>query len=312
VTSVQQSYRYSPVSFPAGRLDARDWPFTSGPYNALSHPFVIRSNDPQIHAALARMFRTLAAEPAEDTPPTTYSFVHRGLKGNSRRRYVIYANDERLAFAESVALGIRSLMWQLNYEAVHSVAPSHVVLHAAAAEYGDTGILLPASMNSGKTTTVAGLIADGFCYLTDEAAAVDPVTLRITPYLKPLSIDEGSFGVVDVERPDFATAEDPQWQVSPLDVKAAKVGSGRPCTLIVAPRYEAGARTRLRTLTKGELTMLLASNAFCFADDAERNLTTLARLASVAPGYELTIGDLSSAVAAVRSLVDPPPAVVNA
>ena len=167
---VATSRRWAPRVAPSGALDARSWDHVAGPFRALAHTFTVRSEDADFGRALEASLRDLASlGPAS----TTYSLLDRGEVRDGRRRYALYADDDRLGFVPTPNRAAGLLQWQLNQSAIDSMASTHVVLHAAAAERGGRVVVLPAPMESGKTTTVAGLVRAGFGYLTDEATAIE-------------------------------------------------------------------------------------------------------------------------------------------
>ncbi len=84
-------------------------------------------------------------------------------------------------------------------------------------------MLLVAPEDHGKTTLTAALVRDGFGYLSDEVAAIDPDSLVVRAYPKSLSLDPGSWAVhaalapkVPVSVSAFATS---QWQIPAEDIR---------------------------------------------------------------------------------------------
>jgi hypothetical protein len=69
-------------------------------------------------------------------------------------------------------------------------SPERLHLHAAAASRDDGAVLIAAERHTGKTTTVANLVARGWCFITDEMVVIDkPPYLRGVP--RPLGIKPG-------------------------------------------------------------------------------------------------------------------------
>ena len=160
-------------------------------------------------------------------------------------------------------------------------------------------------MESGKTTTVAGLLRSGFDYVTDEAVALDPETGRVTPFRKTLSLDPGSWELF----PECAPRE---LAAHPAAVvrRAPPAGGARPGTAPVAapeivlfPKYVAGATTEVLPVSRAEATHEMARMTFDFARHPRRNLATAARVATTATCARLRIGDLDEAVELVHELV---------
>ena len=197
--------------------------------------------------------------------------------------------------APSYVLGM--LLWHVNQRTTQRPAPGHVVLHAAAATRDGRAVVLAAPMESGKTTTVAGLVQAGWGYLTDEAAAVSLDDLHVEAFHKSLSVDTGSWGVLSALRKLDVGGMATQWQV-PVSTLAAGALAGRtPLGWVVLPRYVPGATTVLEPVSRATAVMSLAASTFCFIDQPQRNLDALARVVRDVDCYRLTVGSLDEAVA---------------
>ena len=98
-----------------------------------------------------------------------------------------------------------------------------------------SGVLLPAASGSGKTSLVAGLVRAGWGYLSDEVGAIDPVTRRLCPYPKVLSIKPGMFeGFVDLIDPDQGwPISSREWLIAPEVLRADPVADRSDVGLIV-------------------------------------------------------------------------------
>jgi hypothetical protein len=195
------------------------------------------------------------------------------------------------------------LLWHINAEAVRRSTPRYPLVHAAAAVSRGVAVLLPARAESGKTTTVAGLVRAGFGYLTDEAVAIDPSTLLAQPYAKALSVDRGSWDVLADLRPPHHDQVAGQWQLPARLIRPDAVAGPAPVGFVVTPIYSAGSTTRLEPISAGEMLMLLADSTFEFQADARRNLSVLAHIVASAGCYRLVVGDLTEAVRLVDELV---------
>jgi hypothetical protein len=281
-------------------LDLRAWDHVTPTYDALGFRFRLRCDDPVLARWAMETFGSLRSEGPGDTV-STYSILDRGE--GRRQRFALYRDGTRVGLTRTLTRLGYSLLADVNAGAVRSANRTHVVFHAAMAEREGVGVLLPAPMESGKTTTVTGLVRAGFRYLTDEAAALSPQDLTVTAFPKALSVDRGSWSVFpDLARPTPVTAD--QWQVPPTDLRPdAVVREARP-RLVVRPRYLFGSSTRLRRVPRPEMALLLADCTFHFVDGAARNLETIAAMLARAECYELTIGSLEEAVVHISRLVD--------
>jgi hypothetical protein len=282
-------------------FDAADWVFTSRTFRALDHTFAIRATDEDVGRYFATAFD---AFDHGDEPSTVYSLRHDGPPDEP---YLLYEGSRRISRHEDASVPASRLMWGVNRSAIAS-SPQHVLLHAAAVERDGVGVVLPAAMESGKTTLAAGLVQAGFRYLTDEAAAITPGTSRLVAYPKPLSVDRGSWGVLASLEPQVPTSVVPflrqQWQVSPLSIRPdSVVGSAEPA-LVISPMYRAGAVTALEPVPRSEMILDLARQTFGFDRAPRRSLAVLAQLLERCDCYRLTVSDLTAACELVDRAVD--------
>jgi hypothetical protein len=284
------------------RLNARPWPRVTPTYRALDFRFAVRlvSND------LADHVENLLAPLATDEPARhVYSVVDDGARFKSR--YALYSGGQHIIRTPFEPLALAFLLWHLNHVVVVE-SDRYLLLHAAAASHSGSAMLFPAAQDSGKTTLVAGLVQRGCGYLTDEAAAIDPVTLNVDPYPKPLSIDRGSWDVLADLRPQlderFLQYARDQWDVVPDSIRPGAVGEPCPARLIVTPRYEAGAATTIEPISRAQAVLMLAENAFNFASHKADGLNTLAEVVRRCECYRLTIGSQEAACDEVMRVVE--------
>jgi hypothetical protein len=187
--------------------------------------------------------------------------------------------------------------------------PEYAVMsHAGAVARDGAACVLPAHMESGKTTLTTGLVRCGFDYVTDEAVAFDLATGEIEPYPKPLSIDPGSqFLFPDLEPPLPRGEERPehaQWQVPPDTIRTDSVASRCRARWVVFPKYERDAETGLEPMTRAEGLVELARNTFRFREHPRRSLDVLAGVIREVDCYRLRVGDLDDACATIATLMD--------
>ncbi len=224
--------------------------------------------------------------------------------------YVVVAADGAFSLSwegEEVGtrVGIDSLLlllhWHVNQSTIDASVRTRTTFHAAAARSPrGNGILLAAPMESGKTTTVTGLLRAGWDFLTDEAAAVDPDGTAWA-YPKPLTIDDGSWPLFPELGPEVVDAGALSWLV-PATRTGSAVAERAPLRLIVLPAYAAGGPTRLEPLRPSAAALALAHSTFFFDRNGGRDLSCVSGLARELPAYRLEIGDLAEAVALIEDL----------
>jgi hypothetical protein len=273
--------------------------YLAGPFAALGHTFTVTTFDVELHRYLAAAFAGLATAAR---PEHRYDLSERpsaeGPIYELRRDGIAVHRTHR----PETTIG--ALSWNINRAAFQS-RRDLVLVHAAVASRDGQALLLPAVMEAGKTTLVAGLVRRGLGYLSDEMAAVEPGTLTVHPYAKPLSVDAGSWTVLPSLAPLVGETVAPytqlQWQVGAQTIRPDALAGPATPRWIIAPRYEPGAPTRVERVRPAEMVLLLAQQAFALDADV---LRTIAELVKATSCHRLVSGDLASACDAVLQLLD--------
>lgn len=289
---------YAPRAAPHGYLAERGWSYCSPPYRALGHTFQVRTDDTDVTDYLEAVFAEFRTDEA---PETTYSLMDR--RPRHKAAYALYADDERIGLCNTRSRVLSTLLWHINQQVVRRTDERFIQWHASAAVRDGVCVAMPAPMESGKTTTVAGLLRRGYQYLTDETVAVDATTLLVEPFPKALSIDRGSWSVLPDLEPRLRLVDD-QWQVPPAQLGPAVVAHPVRPRLIVAPQFRRGSETRLEPQTRAQALLLVAQSTFRFTENPRHNLEVAARVLAGCDCYRLVIGDLDQAVRLIDGLVD--------
>lgn len=226
---------------------------------------------------------------------------HRG-----RERYRVWADGSPIGSGNRFDLALSYVSWLVN-RGVVTHSRDDLLFHAAVATCGDEGVLLPAAMESGKTTLVAGLVASGLSYLSDEVGALDLASLDLKAYPKPLSVDPGSYAVLDGLSANpgatFGARTSRQWQVPPrLLAPGACCAKRARLSKVVFPRYQNAAPTALNPVARVDALGRLVQNSFNFSDRPAEHLRALGDVLEEADCYELVSGDLASACDAILGL----------
>lgn len=284
-------------------MDVRDWAVEAGPFRALSFTFRVRCTDAAVGAYLARVLVDLADPTC--SPDHVYSFVDAGP--TEERRYRVWFDDERIGATAFPQAALRAVLWHVNRQTITGCT-ERVLVHAAAVEHAGMAALFPAPMESGKTTLAAGLLARADVrYVTDEAVAIDSRSGHVTPFPKALTIDEGSWAVL----PELAPEVDPvmtpflrgQWHVPASAIRPDAVSGDAVPGVLVSPRYDPTAATRLEPLRRAEALALLVDNAFNLSAWGRAGFDVLAELVRGCECYRLSVSDLDDAVHLVATLV---------
>ncbi|MGH2703316.1 MAG: hypothetical protein ACRDJ2_16275 [Actinomycetota bacterium] len=216
--------------------------------------------------------------------------------------YALYLRDEPLCEHTDLGEVLDYLFWYVNRRAIEATE-NYLLVHAAAASLNGKGVLLPARMDSGKTTLVAGLTRAGFDYLSDEAALLDPVTAYLHPYPKALWMERKALDAVGGMLSWAGPRMGERYQVPPEDLRKGSVGSPVPVSLVIAPRYVRGVRSRVEEIGRGEAIVLLKSNAFNFSSFGGDGLDLFKRVTAGARCFRMTVGNLNDAVGLIGGLI---------
>lgn len=276
-----------------GGPSAHDWAVCTPRLRALDLDFAVRCTDPVIGRYLAHV---LSPFEAEGPPAVWWSVV---VSSEPNRLSEVWIGEALSGRRRSPHRVVGHVLWRLNKETIRRSSDRYILFHASAAAHHGRGIAFPASMESGKTTLVAGLLRRGLHYVTDEAVAIDPDTLLAHPFPKALSIDPGSWDVLADLRPVLDPAAEPialeQWHVPVDDVGGGTVPDPVPIEFFVFPRYEAGGRTELTPMRRAEAHVTLAENSFNATGHGRRGFDAMAESVRRARCYRLAVSDLDHA-----------------
>lgn len=281
-------------------------------YRVLSYYFALRWNHVRAgdYATLVLADFAVPPDPWETRNPPTpnlpprYSIVDLGPKEPGRYR-LLYGVDTMHA-SEKMSEVIAHLLRHINVESMRQTG-DFLLIHAGAVATPDgEGLLLPGQSGSGKTTLVTALVLAGFGYLSDEAGAIDPVSRRLHPHPRALSMKSPGTALFPGLSPRLASSgmTNGEWHVRPEELRPHPVG--KPCDVrfVIAPRYRPGVPTELVPLSTAEATVQLAMNAANLPLYRARGLPLLAEVARGAACYQLDTGDLREAVRAVATATE--------
>jgi hypothetical protein len=280
--------------------DDHRWAHRTPSLHGLSFCFGVRSDDEALGRHIDDLFAGLrAAGPVEHW----YSLTATTASGHGDG-IDITRDDEHVARLAHRGEAVDWLLWDVN-RSVAEASAEHLLLHAGAVCRGGTGIVMPGPSGSGKSTLAAGLVRAGLDYLSDELVAVELASGRLLPYAKPITVKPGSFDALH----DLVPADvPPQWR--PAGERHVPVGAptGRAVAgpteagILVVPRYEAGATTKLTPLSATEAFAALAVNAVNLTAHGSDAVRVLGQLAARCDCVALTTSDLRDACALVLGL----------
>jgi hypothetical protein len=278
-------------------VTARTLPYRTRNFRALDFDFTIESD----HAGLAQYLDSAFAALA--TPADASHVV--ALTTGGPHSEAVTIDGRTLSVPPGASHVLPTLMSAVNRAVVEATA-NRLLVHASAVEADGRALVFPAPMEAGKSTLAAELLRAGYRYVTDEAVALDPTTLDVEPYPRPINVDRGSWPLLRDLRPVIPSGVErfcsEQWHISPLDVRPDVVaGTSRP-GVVAFPRYEREKRTQARPMGPAHALQELVGCAFNLDRLGVPGFDALARVAATSACYRLILSDLERACATVGRL----------
>jgi hypothetical protein len=254
-----------------------------------------RAQQALVHAALAHL------EVAGDAAPdVTLDLLADGTG------HAVLENGreiERCRSLEALTPLVKASFWRL---AVNR-SRYFLQIHAAVLMRAGRCVLLPAEAGSGKSTLAAGLAANGFRYLSDEAALLELPSLRVRPVPLALTLKPGSVPLLEPWYPGLGAlpahrredGKTVRYLEPPRRARLPHSDRTYPVSALVFPRV--APDTRLRTLPRPEALRRLLAQCLVLPEDLDAGRVRL--LVDWLRGlrcFELASGPLPQAMAAVR------------
>jgi HprK-related kinase A len=289
-----------------GALSGRGLGVQIGPFSALVGTDIDSLTEP-----LYRLYEDYPLLPQD----SVYSFHVRLLKKRASPRFyrhlVRFSVDGRTPHEDMPAeQALPVLEWGLNL-VVALRCHCFLMLHSAVLERNGRALLLPAAPGDGKTTLCAGLAHRGWRTLSDEFGLIRPDTCDMIPIPRPMALKNESIEIIREFAPDAyigpatsGTRKGTVAHVKPSAESIARQSEAASASMIVFPRWVAGAELSLQEMTKGEGFMRLATNAFNYELLEEAAFRTVRDIVSGARCYRLVYSDLEEATARLSELAD--------
>jgi hypothetical protein len=206
-----------------------------------------------------------------------------------------YFRDEVVQRKESsLAALFEYIRWDLH-AFIPQRARDYLLLHAGAVTADGAAMLLAGPPEAGKSSLVLALLQRGFNYLSDDLGPIDPVTSRIYPFQKRISVRHSTllryFPGVESRLEDRTglSSELRERFVRPEDVDAS-VGAPSPARWIVFLGENRQGPPRLEPLTRATAVERMATYSFNLFRFKDRGIVLLSRVAADAEAFLLDGG----------------------
>jgi hypothetical protein len=202
------------------------------------------------------------------------------------------------------------LEWAIARTVAERMAAHYLMYHAGAVGMRGQGVILPGASGSGKSTLVAGLLAAGWMYFSDDLAAVDPATLALLPIQKALCIKDAALPLLADRLPALRDARpyrrfgtpEVRYALPPADQLPE---SSLPVRFLVFPRYSAGAALELAPISRSNALERLLETCSNPRESLPTTLGPLLEMLRRVTPYSLVHGNLDAAIDALSSLLAP-------
>jgi hypothetical protein len=207
--------------------------------------------------------------------------------------YSYFRDDLRVARSPHPAVLLAYAVGDIQ-ASVPQKASDYLFLHAGAVAAEGDALLIPAPTGGGKSTLTAALLNTGFGYLSDDLAAIDPVTSRIHPFEKRIKLNHQTVsffpGLEDRldDRSGLPASHDERY-VRPEDLGSGVVGPARGRWLVFPTPNREGP-PRLVPIPRAEAVERMTANAHNLLRYAERGVILLSRVAGEAEAFRLDGG----------------------
>lgn len=184
-----------------------------------------------------------------------------------------------------------------------------LAFHAAAVTRGNGALLLPAASGSGKSTLTAGLLHDGWGYLTDDSALLDSTAMAVRGVGFDTCLKESAWAVVQPlfpaidALPIHRRGDGHRVRYLPPPTRLRDPARGYPVEWIVFPRFQRDSECSLQEVAASDALQRLLREAFAPSQRLSRSeFRVLAKLVEDKPCHALTYGSQQEAVAMLRQI----------
>lgn len=178
-------------------------------------------------------------------------------------------------------------------------------VHAAAVSQGDACTLLVGESGVGKSTLCWNLCNEGFTYMSDELAPVDPATLNVEPYPHALCLKSASNAAYPLPAATLDTSVTLHVPIEALPLPVARRPT-RIRNIIFLTHGDGGDNPAVADISRSEAAARLYANSLNQLAHDHDGLAAAARVVSAANCFHLQRGAVPAMLRAVKRLVGKP------
>lgn len=260
----------------------------------LGQVFVLESSDPHISALLRAIWGAMESDAPVDaeSPATTY----RVIKSNADQYTLELPTGAHIECATD-----GELIYQLEQDLVVSLQTKRsdlAFVHSGVVVRDGRATVLAAASGCGKTTTVWGLLQQGFAYASDELAPIDINRCAVWTYPRGLCFKKSPLLPCLLPETSLTTSYTLHVAVDQLsnvaEAKAYPIGA-----FMFVDYQPEHSRPEVVALSKGATSVRLYAALLNHLAHANSGLSVVAHLASLVPGYHVRVAELSATAALI-------------
>jgi hypothetical protein len=226
--------------------------------------------------------------------------------GPGGERVLVEDGRERVRTVEPAE--VIGALFMAVLERTHPNLQWFALIHGAALSFGGHGLALAGPSGSGKSTLVAGLIAQGYDFLTDDLIAISEPHGTIVPWPLPVSIKQGSFDIVRAYHPQLVEAAPYRTKGVEARMLIPQTSAGDvdpvPLRHLAFPRFVAGAKAHTRRLSSFEaIERLLKDRVWLGNPVTEQRMSAFLAWLDRTPAYALSYGSLDDGMRLIAEVV---------
>jgi len=264
----------------------------------------LRSNDPHVITRFDRLFEALPAPVDGGLVIDAVILSWRPDAGDGPLMYKLDVDGETLGSSAQLSEPELWLTRRLNQSRL-DVEPHLLHIHSAALAREGRAVMLVGRSRSGKSTLTARLLQRGWDYLTDEQVALQPSSISIESYPRPITLRHPVWplfphveGVPSIQPDDGRPA---RIEVAPSALGSVHVAGALEVTLLLAPSYEPDEPLGLLPFeTRSHVVEWLSTNCFDLDRVGPDGFAQLVELARRCPAWRLISSDVDQAASLVR------------
>ncbi|MGL5839440.1 MAG: HprK-related kinase A [Sphingorhabdus sp.] len=183
----------------------------------------------------------------------------------------------------------------------------HLLLHASTVERDGRVLMMTGVSGSGKSTLSAMLGSNGWRFMGDEFALIDPASGNAFPFPRPISLKNNAIMAMQNTQPCahfgplmHGTPKGDICHMVPSIDAIKKMGQGGVPALLLFPRY--GHPDQIRDLTPSETFMRLTQASTNYVALGETGFSTLTRFVKSVPAYAIDYQSGEEAIALVEKI----------